>query len=461
MAIPRSKLESLLREQSATHGEDDTTDEVRAFYERWPFPRRDPEQEQGRLIWTPLDFLTAIGERCFDGHDPLPPRSRILVAGCGTGDSAIWLAEQVRSRESQVVALDLSASSLDVTKARAEIRGLTNMRYEHASILDIPRLGLGRFDYVNCGGVLHHLDDPDAGLIALRQSLAPRGVMGLMVYGRYGRAGVDVVRAILDTLKVRARSPLEAVEVAARVLGSLPETHLFKRMTDLGPNLDARDFLADPGALADMFLHPQERSYTVPEIHAWLGKAGLSWRAWAEERHAYLARAWIRDPAFLAEVEALDAPAQHAVAEQLACTLRKHSFYASPSKEEHRALSIGASTDPADSVRVPLWWIPRPKAEVLDELRTNGRTRFGSRDARMVLDAAEHVIEIVEAIDGKRTISAIVKQVAGNDIRRKAMVRARLYQIIELISLTNELFVRHVDAPHPLTPQMLQRRAIG
>jgi 2-polyprenyl-3-methyl-5-hydroxy-6-metoxy-1,4-benzoquinol methylase len=51
--------------------------------------------------------------------------------------------------------------------ARAAARGLDNIAFEEGSILELPRSGLGPFDYVDCCGVLHHLPDPAAGLAAL------------------------------------------------------------------------------------------------------------------------------------------------------------------------------------------------------------------------------------------------------------------------------------------------------
>jgi SAM-dependent methyltransferase len=52
------------------------------------------------------------------------------------------------------------------------------------------RQGLGAFDYINCIGVLHHLETPSAGLAALTSVLKEDGGMNLMVYGELGRRGI-------------------------------------------------------------------------------------------------------------------------------------------------------------------------------------------------------------------------------------------------------------------------------
>jgi SAM-dependent methyltransferase len=63
-----------------------------------------------------------------------------------------------------------------------------------------------RFEHVVCTGVLHHMPDPDAGLRALRDVLAPNGAMQLMVYAPYGRAGVYLLRAYCRQLGVGSSS---------------------------------------------------------------------------------------------------------------------------------------------------------------------------------------------------------------------------------------------------------------
>jgi ubiquinone/menaquinone biosynthesis C-methylase UbiE len=62
----------------------------------------------------------------------------------------------------------MSTAARQVAEARAEVRGLTNITWVTASIMELPTLGLGKFDYIECCGVLHHLESTAAGLIALK-----------------------------------------------------------------------------------------------------------------------------------------------------------------------------------------------------------------------------------------------------------------------------------------------------
>ena len=71
------------------------------------------------------------------------------------------------------------------------------VRLVRGSLLDLSSLELGRFDYVNCVGVTHHLPDPAAALRGLaKHALAPGGGLGLMVYGTLGRGGVYETQAL-------------------------------------------------------------------------------------------------------------------------------------------------------------------------------------------------------------------------------------------------------------------------
>ena len=47
------------------------------------------------------------------------------------------------------------------------------------------KIHAGKFDLIQCSGVLHHLPDPQYGLNILSNFLAPGGGMALMVYARY------------------------------------------------------------------------------------------------------------------------------------------------------------------------------------------------------------------------------------------------------------------------------------
>ena len=68
----------------------------------------------------------------------------MLDAGCGTGDSTICMAEQLRGTGARVTALDFSPGSLEITRQRAEVRGLDNIDLVEAPLEELPWLGARR-----------------------------------------------------------------------------------------------------------------------------------------------------------------------------------------------------------------------------------------------------------------------------------------------------------------------------
>lgn len=240
--------------------------DVRNQYEQYPYPPRDPAEEKTRLVQTWLDFLAPLNHFCFEGKQTFQDGFRCLVAGGGTGDATIFLAEQLKGTNATVVHLDMSEMSLSIAKQRAAARALDNIEFVHASILDLPTLGFESFHYINCCGVLHHLEDPDAGLEALLSVLAAGGGIGLMLYGKIGRTGVYQLQDALRLITGDHINAEEKVKVAKNVLERLPPTNWYQHSKAWIS--DVEEF-GDHG-IYDLLLHSQDRAYTIPELYEWL-----------------------------------------------------------------------------------------------------------------------------------------------------------------------------------------------
>ena len=308
--------------------------EVRDQYENLPYPPRDPKDEHKRLLATWLDDLPMINHYCFGGTQTFDHDFRVLVAGGGTGDGTIYLAEQLRDTNAEIVHLDLSEASIEVAKRRAEIRELGNIRWQHESLLALPELDIGKFDYINCSGVLHHLADPNAGLQALLSVKKPSGALGIMVYGQYGRTGIYQMQALLKLINVNAKTVDEKLETAKSLLKVLPATNWFQRGKDL--HHDHVEF-GDAG-IYDLLLHSQDRAYTVEELYGWFNdELGLNivFTDVGRGRSPYLPHMLVgpHTPSFLTVIASLPIRQQQAIAELIGGTLAMHCFYATPSHE--------------------------------------------------------------------------------------------------------------------------------
>jgi SAM-dependent methyltransferase len=310
------------------------TDPVASQYEAYPYPARDPKDETRRLVTGSPSGLDELNHYLFAGARDFRQPFRALVAGGGTGDGAIMLAQQLANRAldlgvdptlrrgpHEIVYLDLSEASRRVAEARAAARGLANIRFVSGSLFDLPALAPGAFDYIDCCGVLHHLDDPAAGLAALARALAPGGGLGLMLYGEYGRRGVYETQALLRRLDEGL--PLaERVGLARRLLAQLPATNWLRRNPFLG------DHRKSDAELVDLLLHARDRAYRVPEILALVEGAGLHAVAFIEPAR-YAPETYVNDAVLAQRFAGLPAPERWAAAEALAGSFKTHVLYAS------------------------------------------------------------------------------------------------------------------------------------
>jgi SAM-dependent methyltransferase len=371
-------------------------------YESFPFPPRDPAEEARRLIVTTLGDLPRAADLLWGGRRRLDSL-RLLDAGCGTGDSAIYMALQAPG--AQVVGLDTSRASLEVARSRAHARALPNVELVQASLLDLPRLGLAPFDYIVCSGVLHHLPDPLAGLRALLGVLKPDGGLGLMLYARHGRAPVYQVQELLRRLG-GSESLHDRIALAGEVLDVLPEQHLFK-----AARLDQQllDLSVYGGAgIVDLLLHACDRAYTVAEIYELLASASLEMLGF-HRPVLYRPEGYPLTDGLRARLARMAGPEREAVAELLSGRMIKHELYAArPGALPPRPSGALAP----DTVRPRIYepalaaWLQRlqPVAQPFNLTSTEGFT--------VTLDLTAADSALLAAIDGQRTLAALVAHAA-------------------------------------------------
>lgn len=313
---------------------------VRSQYERYPYPPRNPTEEARRLLEVEIDRLAVINFYCFKAQNNFEG-ARVLVAGGGTGDSAIYLGEQLLGKNAEIVYLDISQSSLERAKQRAAVRKLDNITWRHGSILALNPETAGVFDYITCTGVLHHLDDPAAGLRALRSVLKPAGGMGLMLYAKYGRTGIYQLQHLLRLINTNETDLSDKIANTRLLLGDLPDSNWFRHNERF---LSDHTKLGDSG-LVDLLLHEQDVAYSIDEIHTLLAGAGLHLTEFSDVRARVALRpeSFIQDPTLRRKIAQLDSVTQQSIAELLIGAVRQHSFYASPTRDAQAQL--GALTD--------------------------------------------------------------------------------------------------------------------
>ncbi len=111
-----------------------------------------------------------------------PAGCRILEAGCGVGAQTAILARN--SPGAMITSIDIAEESLAVAKEKLIAAGLTNVRFQHADVFNLP-FGPESFDHVFVCFVLEHLSQPVAALKALNKVLKPGGSI-TVVEGDHG-----------------------------------------------------------------------------------------------------------------------------------------------------------------------------------------------------------------------------------------------------------------------------------
>ncbi|MCP9928044.1 bifunctional 2-polyprenyl-6-hydroxyphenol methylase/3-demethylubiquinol 3-O-methyltransferase UbiG [Cyanobium sp. CH-040] len=274
---------------------DAATPVVSAFYDRFPYPS-DPLQDGPppgyNWRWC-VDSVRAFTA----GALPAPAaggarRWRILDAGCGTGVSTDYLCHL--NPGSTVLAVDISAGALEVARERTRRSGaaalVEDLRIEQRSLLDLA--GEGPFDYINSVGVLHHLREPQAGLRALAGLLRPGGLLHLFLYADGGRWEIHRVQRSLSRLGVGSDG--EALRLGRQLFSDLPEGNRLRRHHEQRWALDT----AADANFADMYLHPQESSYDIARLMAFVASADLEFAGFSNPQ--------VWDPARLLRGELLE-----------------------------------------------------------------------------------------------------------------------------------------------------------
>jgi SAM-dependent methyltransferase len=385
---------------------DQFDDPVQRQYEQYPYPRRDPKDEARRLVTGSPSHLAEIRHYLYAGRLDVSRGFRALVAGGGTGDAAIMLAQQLADEGGgEVVYLDMSTAARKIAEARAEARGLTNLWFVTGSLLELDALGLGGFDYIDCCGVLHHLEDPPAGARAIAGALRDDvadvgGGLGVMVYAPYGRTGVYPMQQMLRQL-AGDRPLSEQVATARRLWDRLPTSNWLRRNPYVG------DHKRSEAELVDLLLHARDRSYTVPEFADLLAAGGLRPAAFLEPAR-YDPATYLNDPKLLQPLAEAGLVERTAFAERLTGTMKKHIAYAVPTdagdpvaRLDDAAVPVMPGHDPAAMAERLAGTTPKLTVTLDGEKRGFPLPRLSA--------------PILRRVDGRQTVGGIVAALCAQD----------------------------------------------
>ena len=240
---------------------DKVSSKVREQYESSPYPR----WVNLRLHLNPISISKVISEmklKIFDNKIKNIKMPDILIAGCGTGQHSIETA--AKFKDSKVLAVDLSTSSLSYAKRKTEELSIKNIDYMQADILDLGKLGK-QFDIVESVGVLHHMADPVAGWRVLTNCLKPGGLMKIGLYSELARQNIIKLRE--EILETGIGSKDYEMKSFRNMLIKSDKNH--HRLI-----LKSSDFYT-MSTLKDLLFHVQEHRFTIAQIQECLADLGL------------------------------------------------------------------------------------------------------------------------------------------------------------------------------------------
>lgn len=405
----------------AANSPSDSSPEVRAFYERMPYPAPLKSLDEHRDLYQNPDRRRAQFHLLWP-NEPLRDNLEILVAGCGTSQAARYALREPNAR---VIGIDISETSLRHTHELKQKYDLKNLELHQLPVESIGELGRA-FDHIVCTGVLHHLPDPDAGLCVLRDALNPNGALHLMVYAAYGRAGIYMIKEYCRLLGITS-SDQDLRDLGA-TLRTLPGDHPLALAMQGAFDLD------NPDALADALLHPIDRAYTVPELYDLIERCGLSFGRWTEQA-PYLAQCGVlaKTP-HAARLAALPPPQEYAAMELFRGLMIKHNViaYRDDRAGEIQPITFAGNRWPRYIPILVPWTVCVRERVPPGSVAVLINRAHPFTDLILAIDAFED--SLLGAIDGQRTLAEIILTAgkSGDESRARKFFE-RLWQYDQVV----------------------------
>jgi SAM-dependent methyltransferase len=361
-------------------------------YERYRYPQPIEDLEgwlAGNWEW----FDPSHAHRILWPDREYRPDLDILIAGCRTNQAAVFA---FMNPDAKVVAVDISHSALDHHQYLKDKHGLYNLELHRLPVEELASLGRD-FDLIVSTGVLHHLADPQAGMNAIAKCLRPDGAMGVMLYAKYGRFGIELLQSIFHDLGLGQNE--SSIALVRQTLSLLPAGHPVRSYLMVATDLQSND------ALVDTFLPEREHSYTVEACIEMIAKAGLVFQGWFHKAPYYPHEMFAAPNDVYPAINALPEPTLWSVMERIHSVNACHFFMACRPERPKESYTIDFSThDCLDYVPLMRMRCGLSGGEIF---RPDWRVRLNSAQ-----------LPFVQHVDGHRTIRDIAASVHGETSSR-------------------------------------------
>jgi len=230
---------------------DSVSKKVQEQYEEHPYPR-------WRFINDNIkfDFLSRLNQNIdpnYVKYNNKFDNPNVLIAGCGTGSHPISSSVY---KNANILAVDLSLTSLAYAKRKTEELNIKNIEFLHADILNLKNLNR-KFDIIESSGVIHHMKDPVAGLEVLVDILEPHGFLRLCIYSEAARQDIIKAREFIKNKNYKNTST--DIKICRQNIVNEKEDMLLQKVSN------RKDFYSTSG-VKDLLFHVQEHRFTIPQI---------------------------------------------------------------------------------------------------------------------------------------------------------------------------------------------------
>lgn len=247
-------------EITSSKGVTTISDQVRIQYEESPYPRWQIPPVPAPMPLAQILHQLPAAKREFISINKIS----VLIAGCGTGFEPIELARM--DKGAQITALDLSSKSLAYARRMADELQISNVDFIQGNILDATQLHK-KFDLIHSTGVLHHMENPQAGWQILCGILRPGGIMRISLYSELARRRIVLAHQRIRELQ-HGSSNRDIKKFRAYIF-SQPSG------SPLAELAQSDDFYSLSGC-RDLLFHVQEHRFTLLQLKMIIAELGLT-----------------------------------------------------------------------------------------------------------------------------------------------------------------------------------------
>lgn len=190
---------------------------------------------------------------------------RVLNAGCGTGEALVTSA--IQYPEVSFTGIDVSSSSLGRAQSYIKELNIKNVELIKGNILEMALSD--QFDIIQSSGVIHHLADPQVGLINLKRHLKPNGIIVIFVYGEYGRFEIGLFQEAVKLLQSSMYDRQEGLKIVRSILGNISAEN---RIVNIAYKMDVEK---GDQHIVDLLINANEYRFNMVSLSKLVEGAGL------------------------------------------------------------------------------------------------------------------------------------------------------------------------------------------